>query len=183
MPRSSDSTKRRRRTASEPVSVEVIVEVPAGSRNKYEVDPDTGRVELERVIFAATRYPADYGFIPNTLGGDGDPLDALVLVDEPTFPGCHIRCHPIALLEMVDQEGDDEKVLLVPAFDSRTGWKDVGDVPKATLKEIAHFFQVYKDLDRGKFSEVKGWRGRAAAVKAIEAARLRYIRGANVQIE
>jgi inorganic pyrophosphatase len=172
------SSKGPERRTPEPVSVEVIVEVPAGSRNKYEVDPDTGRVELERVIFAATRYPADYGYIPSTLGGDGDPLDALVLVDEPTFPGCHIKCHPIALLEMVDQEGSDEKILMVPAFDSRTGWKDVRDVPETTLKEIAHFFQVYKDLDKGMFSRVKGWRGRAAAVKTIETAQRRYIKGA-----
>lgn len=157
-------------------AVEVVVEVPAGSRNKYEVDARTGRVELERVIFAATRYPADYGYIPDTLAGDGDPLDALVLVDEPTFPGCRIRCRPIALLDMSDQKGSDEKILMVPAFESRTGWKDVGDVPEATLKEIAHFFEVYKDLDEGSYSTVKGWRGGDAAAVAIAAARRRFAR-------
>ena len=94
-----------KRRSAEPAPIEVIVEVPAGSRNKYEVNAETGRIELDRVIFAATRYPADYGYIPHTLAGDGDPLDALVLVDEPTFPGCHIRCHPIAVLEMTDQKG------------------------------------------------------------------------------
>jgi inorganic pyrophosphatase len=154
--------------------VDVIIEVPAGSRNKYEVDAATGRIELERVIFAATRYPADYGYIPETLAGDGDPLDALVLVDEPTLPGCHIKCRPVAVLEMSDQHGMDEKILMVPAFDSRTGWKDVKDVPEPTLKEIAHFFEVYKDLDEGKFSKVKGWRDGRAAVAAIEAGRARY---------
>jgi inorganic pyrophosphatase len=177
VPRSARSVKRTGRTSQQAPTVEVVIEVPAGSRNKYEVDARTGRVELERVIFAATRYPADYGYIPATLGGDGDPLDALVLVDEPTFPGCHIKCHPIALLDMSDQAGGDEKILMVPAFDSRTGWKDVKDVPEATLKEIAHFFEVYKDLDEGKFSRVKGWRGGHDAVAAIKAAQRRYAKG------
>jgi len=154
----------------------VIVEVPAGSRNKYEVNAETGRIELDRVIFAATRYPADYGYIPSTLAGDGDPLDALVLVDEPTFPGCYIRCHPIAMLQMSDQKGNDEKILMLPAFDSRTGWKDVRDVPEPMLREIEHFFQVYKDLDQGTFSKVLGWQGKDAAMKAIEEASLRYVR-------
>ncbi|HKR99908.1 MAG TPA: inorganic diphosphatase [Candidatus Dormibacteraeota bacterium] len=163
-----------KRRSAEPAPIEVIVEVPAGSRNKYEVNAETGRIELDRVIFAATRYPADYGYIPHTLAGDGDPLDALVLVDEPTFPGCHIRCHPIAVLEMTDQKGSDEKILMRPAFESRTGWKDLRDIPEPMLREIAHFFQVCKDLEEGTFSKVKGWKGMAAAERIIEAARVAY---------
>src|SRR5437763_15872811 len=98
-------------------SVTVIVEIPKGSRNKYEMNHDTGRIKLDRMLFSSVHYPADYGFIDETLGGDGDPLDALVLVEEPTFPGCEIEVRPVGVLKMADEKGEDEKVLTVPVSD------------------------------------------------------------------
>ena len=153
-------------------SYEVVVEIPQGSRNKYEIDHDTGDVWLDRHLFAATVYPAEYGFFPHTLAEDGDPLDALVLLEDPTFPGCRIRARPVAVLEMRDEAGRDLKVLCVPAGDPR--WEavtDLGDVDEFLLAEIRHFFEVYKDLEPGKSSVLGGWGGREVAVAAIEDAR------------
>lgn len=151
---------------------EVIVEIPQGSMNKYEIDHDSGEIWLDRHLFAATVYPAEYGFFPNTLAEDGDPLDALVLLEDPTFPGCHIHARPVAVLEMSDEAGRDLKVLCVPAADPR--WSqitDLSDVDEFLLAEVRHFFKVYKDLEPGKEATIGGWSGKGAAVAAIEAAR------------
>ncbi len=156
------------------MDIEVVVEVPKGSRNKYEADHATGEIWLDRELFTATRYPIDYGFIPGTIAEDGDPLDAMVLLDEPTFPGCHIRCRPVGLFMMRDENGPDAKILSVPAWDTRLGWRAIEDVPPSLLREIAHFFDIYKELEPGKMSEVGGWRGRDAAEEEIRAARERH---------
>lgn len=135
----------------------VVVEIPKGSRNKYELDKATGRIRLDRMLFSSVHYPADYGFIEGTLGGDGDPLDALVLVGEATFPGCVIEVRPIGVFRMTDDKGEDEKVLTVPIGDPH--WNQLeklADVPRHLLREIEHFFTVYKDLE-GKSVTIKGW--------------------------
>ena len=147
---------------------DVTIEIPKGQRNKYEVDHLTGRIRLDRMLFTATRYPADYGFIENTLGQDGDPLDALVLLDEPTFPGCQIMCRAIGMYRMTDEAGGDDKVLCVPANDPRLEHlRDIFHVPKFERLEIEHFFSVYKDLEPGKSVEGATWAGRAEAEAEI----------------
>jgi len=156
------------------VEIEVVVEVPKGSRNKYEADHHTGAIWLDRELFTATRYPADYGFIPDTLAEDGDPLDVLILLDEPTFPGCHVRCRPLGLFSMHDEKGPDAKILSVPSWDTRHGWGALEDVPPPLLREIAHFFAIYKDLEAGKQTQVGDWAGRDAAEREILAARERH---------
>ena len=126
----------------------VMVEIPKGSRNKYELDHETGRIMLDRMLFTSMQYPADYGFIEGTLGGDGDPLDALVFVGEPTFPGCRIRVRAVGMFRMRDEKGPDEKILCVPLRDPM--WSQVerlGDLNENLLNEIEHFFQVYKQLE------------------------------------
>jgi len=157
------------------VELEAIVEIPRGSRNKYEMDHDTGTIWLDRELFTATRYPADYGFVPETLAEDGDPLDILVIVDEPTFPGCHIRVRPVGVFWMKDEAGPDAKVLSVPLADPR--WTDVDDlhgVPPFMLQEIENFFEIYKTLEPGKSTHTAGWQGRAEAEQAVEESRKRY---------
>jgi inorganic pyrophosphatase len=149
---------------------DVTVEIPKGNRNKYEMDHDTGRIRLDRTLFTATQYPADYGFIDGTLGQDGDPLDALVLVPEPTFPGCLIRSRAIGMFRMRDEAGGDDKVLCVPADDPRhVDLRDIDQVPEYDLLEIQHFFTVYKDLEPGKSVEGATWVDRAAAEEEIRA--------------
>ena len=148
---------------------DVVIEIPRGSRNKYEVDHESGLIRLDRTLFTSTQYPADYGFVPNTLGEDGDPLDALVLVQEPTFPGCLIRSRPIGMFRMTDEKGGDDKVLCVPAKDHR--WdhiQDIGDVPQHELDEIKHFFSQYKALEPGKYVEAADWVGRREAEEEVE---------------
>lgn len=155
--------------------VEVIVEIPKGSRNKYEIDHDTGALWLDRHLFTATVYPADYGFIPNTLAEDGDPLDVLVLLDEPTVPGCHLKARPLGVFWMTDEAGPDAKILAVPAGDPR--WDhihDLNDAPKFLLDEISHFFDVYKALEPAKDTDIGRWDDRDAAWGEIAAARQRY---------
>ena len=159
------------------MKVEVVVEVPKGSRNKYEFDHDSGAIWLDRELFTATRYPADYGFIPNTLAEDGDPLDVLVVVNEPTFPGCHMWCRPIGVFWMADERGRDAKLLAVPQWDLRTVWRDIHEVPEYMKREIGHFFEIYKDLEPGKKTETLGWGDREAAEKEIHASRDRYAAG------
>lgn len=152
----------------------VVVEIPKGSRNKYEMDHETGEVFLDRMLFTSMMYPADYGFIEGTLGGDGDPLDALVFVGEPTFPGCHIRVRPIGLFRMTDEKGEDEKILCVPLRDPM--WSHVSDLdgmPLPLLNEIEHFFQVYKDLEGHKVS-TEGFEDRLSAERVIELSRSRF---------
>jgi len=153
---------------------EVVVEIPKGQRNKYEMDHATGRIYLDRMLFTSTRYPADYGFIDGTLGQDGDPLDALVLVEEPTFPGCLIRCRAIGMFRMRDEMGRDDKVLCVPATDPRMAHlRDIADVPEFDRLEIQHFFEVYKALEPGKTVEAAMWTDLTAADAEIEACRKR----------
>ncbi|GEL20114.1 inorganic diphosphatase [Pseudonocardia asaccharolytica] len=149
---------------------DVVVEIPKGHRNKYEMDHRTGRIRLDRTLFTATSYPADYGFIEHTIALDGDPLDALVLVPEPTFPGCVIRCRAIGMLRMRDENGQDDKVLCVPAADTRLEHlRDIGHVPEFDRLEIQHFFEVYKQVEPGKSVEGDtGWVGRADAEAEIE---------------
>ena len=154
---------------------EVVIEIPKGSRNKYEVDHDSGRVKLDRYLYTAFGYPADYGFIENTLGEDGDPLDALVLLPESVFPGCIVEARPVAMFQMTDEAGGDDKVLCVPAGDVR--WdhiQDIGDVPPFELEEIKHFFVHYKDLEPKKFVEAAGWLGREKAEAEVLASFERY---------
>ena len=158
------------------MAFDVIVEIPQGSRNKYEMDHELGRIRLDRMLFTATRYPADYGYIEGTLGRDGEPLDALVLVGDPTFPGCVISCRAIGVFVMSDEKGPDEKVLCVPAHDPRyTPMQDISDVSSFDLMEITHFFEVYKDLEPGKSVEGSHWDGRDAAYAEIEASRKRAV--------
>ncbi len=160
------------------MEIEVIVEIPKGSRNKYEIDHDTGAVWLDRHLFTATSYPADYGFIPDTLGEDGDPLDVLVLLDEPTVPGCHIRARPIGVFWMEDEAGPDAKVLCVPATDPR--WShltDLDDLQPHLRSEIAHFFEVYKALEPAKRTEIGSWDGMAVAERVIDEAVARHRAG------
>jgi inorganic pyrophosphatase len=156
-------------------SFDVTIEIPKGQRNKYEVDHTTGRIRLDRTLFTATQYPADYGFIEGTLGDDGDPLDALVLVQEPTFPGCLIRSRAIGMFRMRDEKGGDDKVLCVPADDPRQAHlRDINDLATFDLAEIRHFFEVYKDLEPGKSVEGATWVDRAAAEAEIVISRNRY---------
>jgi inorganic pyrophosphatase len=150
------------------VEFDVTIEIPRGSRNKYEVDHETGRIRLDRMLFTATRYPADYGFIDGTLGEDGDPLDALVLLDEPTFPGCVIKCRAIGMFHMRDEAGGDDKVICIPAEDPRMDHlKDLPDIGEFHRLEIQHFFETYKDLEPGKSVEGAHWVGRDAAEEEI----------------
>jgi inorganic pyrophosphatase len=149
--------------------MDAMIEVPKGSRNKYEMDHEAGRIRLDRTLFTATSYPSDYGFFPDTLAEDGDPLDVLVLVESPTFPGCVISVRPVAVFWMKDEQGPDAKVLAVPADDVRqAATEDLTDVPPHLLGEISHFFDVYKDLEPGKQSETRGWQGRREAEATIE---------------
>ncbi len=167
---------------AERMEVDVTVEIPTGSRNKYEWDDEVGRIRLDRTLYTATYYPADYGFISETLGGDGDPLDCLVLVPEPTFPGCLVTSHPIGVFWMEDEKGPDAKILAVPAGDTRSGVEDIKDLPEHTLLEISHFFDIYKDLEPGKTSTVHGWEGHAEAEREIEASRERYRANAGASV-
>ena len=152
----------------------VRVEIPKGSRNKYEYDEDLDAIQLDRFLFASMVYPTDYGYFPDTLGEDDDPLDAMVCVSEPTFPGCVIEVKAIALFRMEDDKGIDDKVLCVPLTDP--AWntlETLEDVPNQLRDEIAHFFSVYKDLEQKKVN-VDGWYSREEALEEIEASRKRF---------
>jgi len=136
------------------MDVDVIVEIPKGSRNKYEYDHEKDRIRLNRMLFTATGYPSDYGFVPETLAEDGEPIDALVLLQEPTFPGCVVRARVIAVFWMRDADRPDAKLLCVPATDPRQAHlQDLGDVPMHQISEIWHFFQIYEALEPGKSAE------------------------------
>jgi inorganic pyrophosphatase len=149
---------------------DVIVEIPQGSRNKYEMDHELHRIRLDRMLFTSTEYPADYGYVEGTLGRDGDPLDALVLTGEPTFPGCAVLCRAVGMFCMTDEQGPDEKVLCVPAHDPRyAALQDIGDIPDFQRLEITHFFEVYKDLEPGKSVEGSHWEGRERTYEEIDA--------------
>ena len=155
-------------------NVDVLVEIPKGSRQKYELDKTSGRIRLDRVLFSSVHYPADYGFVMDTLGGDGDPLDALVVVEEPTFPGCILPARAIGTLLMRDEKGQDEKIVAVPSGDPRFDEvRDLGDLPKHWLREIENFFATYKELENKKPPKISGWRGSAEAWRVITKARAR----------
>jgi inorganic pyrophosphatase len=150
----------------------VVVEIPAGSRNKYEADHETGEIFLDRRLFTATRYPTDYGYFPDTLADDGDPLDALVLLTEPTFPGCRIRARAIGVFWMEDEKGDDAKIVCVPVNDPTFGsLESIDGLDSALRSEIEHFFAIYKDLEPGGRSVTRGWGGVDEARRAIAEAR------------
>lgn len=152
--------------------LDVVVEIPAGSRNKYEMDHARGRIRLDRMLFTSTRYPADYGYIDGTMAPDGEPLDALVLTVEPTFPGVLICARPIGVFRMRDEHGQDDKILCVPATDPRLARvQDIGDVPEFERMEIQHFFEVYKDLEPGKSVEAECWADRARAEAEVDSCR------------
>jgi inorganic pyrophosphatase len=156
-------------------TVNVIIEIPRGSQNKYEYDHENHTIMLDRHLIVSMVYPAEYGFVPDTLGGDGDPLDVLVLTEFPTFPGCLIKTKILGMCNMTDENGEDAKLIGVPSYDPK--WKsatDIGDVPKDVLDRISQFFTVYKDLDEGKWMKVENWVGRDEAWKELELSRERF---------
>ena len=160
---------------SDEETVSAFIEIPRGSRNKYEFDESVGRFRLDRVLFSSVHYPTDYGFIPDTLALDGDHLDILVLVQEPTFPGCLIHCRAIGMFRMTDEKGGDDKVLCVPADDPRQAHlQDIHNLAQFDLAEIQHFFEVYKDLEPGKSVEGSTWTGRVEAEAEIQASYDRF---------
>lgn len=157
-----------------PEAVTAVIEIPSGSRNKYELDKITGLLRLDRVLYSAVQYPGDYGFVPGTLAEDGDPLDVLVLINEPTFPGCLITVRPVGVLYMTDRGEPDEKILAVPSEDPyHQEYFDIADLPQHYLKEVQHFFGVYKDLE-GKRVEIGGWGKSVAAMETIQDCIQRY---------
>jgi inorganic pyrophosphatase len=152
----------------EPGLINVLIEIPGGSKNKYEFDKDMNAFALDRVLFASVKYPYDYGFVPNTLADDGDPLDGMVMMDEPTFPGCVIAARPIGMLLMIDGGDRDEKILCVPAEDPRYNEvKSLGDIAPHRLEEIAEFFRTYKNLEK-KVTEIQGWKDVDAVTPLVE---------------
>ena len=158
------------------MDVDVVVEIPKGSRNKYEWDPQRGRIRLDRLLFTSTCYPGDYGFVPDTLAEDGDPIDVLLLLDEPTFPGCVVRARIIAVFWMRDEAGPDAKLLAVPAGDPRFArLQELEDVPMHQVAEIWHFFDIYKRIEPDKTTETGHWERRAEALAALEDARRRFV--------
>lgn len=157
------------------MTLDVMIEIPKGSRNKYEWDEKRELIRLDRLLHSPVHYPSDYGFIVETLAGDGDALDAMVLVWEPTFPGCLIEAKPLGLFRMWDEKGPDEKILCVPTRDPM--WNELNeldDVPSHLLKEVQHFFEIYKELEKKK-TGVEGWEDRRAAERVIEESRRRFL--------
>lgn len=160
-----------------PGLVNVLIEIPAGSKNKYEFDKDLNAFALDRVLYSAVQYPCDYGFIPNTLADDGDPLDGLVLMDQPTFPGCVIAARPIGMMEMIDGGDRDEKLLCVPAKDPRYAEvKTLEDIAPHRLEEIAEFFRTYKNLEK-KATEILGWKDVDAVFALVKECVANYQKG------
>ena len=154
-----------------PEDIYIVIEIPQGSSIKYEVDKKSGAVFVDRFLFTAMYYPFNYGFIPNTLAEDGDPTDVLVISSQPVVPGSVIRSRPIGMLEMEDEEGIDTKIIAVPvskldrSFDNIN---DVNDLPEATLEKIKHFFEHYKELEKGKWVKVKEFKSAETAKEAIK---------------
>ena len=150
-----------------PEEVTAVIEIPQGSRNKYELDKPTGLIKLDRVLYSAVHYPAEYGFIPRTLHDDGDPMDILVMLKEETFPGCIIEARPIGVLHMLDRGEPDDKILAVPLHDPYSQeYFDIADIPQHLLKEVAQFFVSYKELE-GKKVEIVGWGKSDEAMRLI----------------
>jgi inorganic pyrophosphatase len=151
-----------------PGLINILIEIPAGSQNKYEFDKDLNAFSLDRVLYSSVHYPCDYGFVPNTLADDGDPLDGLVLMDCPTFPGCVIAARPIGMLEMIDGGDRDEKILCVPDKDPRYSQvKSLQDIAQHRLDEIAEFFRTYKNLEK-KATEILGWQNVDRVMPLVE---------------
>lgn len=150
---------------------DVTIEIAKGNRNKYEVEHDTGRVRLDRYLFTAMAYPSDYGYIEHTLGEDGDPLDAILLIEESVYPGVLVEARPVGVFKMTDESGGDDKILCV-VNDVRTeSVQDIADVNKYTLAEIQHFFMTYKELEPGKsVEEGCEWAGREEAERIVQEA-------------
>ena len=158
-----------------PDLIYVIVEIPKGSRNKYEYNKENGVIVLDRVLFSSLHYPGDYGLIPHTYYDDGDPLDVLVMLNEPTFPGCVIQARPIGLFRMLDRGLPDDKVLAVPVNDPIfADYHDIADIPQHFLSEVAHLFSVYKALEEDGRVQVKGWEDAQAAKDSIRSAMEQY---------
>ncbi len=156
------------KTKRETLAVEAVVEIPKGSRNKYEIDHATGVVRLDRVLFSSVHYPTDYGFVLNTKAADGDPLDVLIIVEEPTFPGCHVTIRPIGVLVMRDEKGLDEKILAVPTADPRfSAIEDISQLQPHWLTEIENFFRTYKLLE-GKETAIEAWKGAKQAARVLK---------------
>ncbi len=171
---SCPKVKRERLADVEEMILTILIEIPKGSRNKYEYDKERKIIKFDRMLFSAMHYPSDYGFIIETLAEDADPLDALVLVSEPTFPGCLIEAKPVGLFRMRDEKGPDEKILCVPLGDPHWNFiQELDDVPPHLLIEIEHFFRIYKELEKKK-TGVEGWEDRESAIKSIKASRKRY---------
>ena len=159
-----------------PEEVTAVIEIPSGSRNKYELDKETGLLKLDRVLSSAVHYPSDYGFIPRTLHEDGDPLDILVLLKEQTFAGCMIDVRPIGVLRMLDRGEPDDKILGVPLHDpAHEEFFDIADIPQHMLREIEYFFSTYKDLE-GKRVQAAGWEKSERAMQIVEESIERYDR-------
>ncbi len=172
--RAASKRKRRLSPAERAMTIQVIVEIPKGSRNKYEYDKENKVIKFDRMLFSAVHYPSDYGFIIETLAQDGDALDALVLVWEATFPGCMIEAKPVGLFNMWDEKGRDEKILCVPVQDPLWNHiRSLSDVPPHLLKEIEHFFSIYKELEKKK-TGVEGWGDVDAAIRVIRKSQERY---------
>ncbi len=153
---------------------DVTIEIPKGHRNKYEVDHESGRIRLDRMLFTSMAYPSDYGYVEESLGEDGDPLDALVILDEPTFPGCLVRARPIGMFHMRDEAGGDDKILCIPAGDPRKAHiRELDHISEFDRLEIQHFFETYKDLEPGKSVEGAHWAGREEAERVIREAMAR----------
>ncbi len=154
-----------------PDEVNVIIEIPMGGEPvKYEVDKDSGALFVDRVLSTSMRYPCNYGYVPNTLCGDGDPADVLVVLSSPLMPGSVVKCRPIGILKMTDESGEDAKILAVPVGKIAPFYADIksiDDLPEIQLKQISHFFERYKDLESGKWVKVDGWEGVDAAKKEI----------------
>ena len=160
--------------ANPPEVVTAVVEIPRGSRNKYELDKVSGQFRLDRVLFSAVHYPGDYGFIPRTLHEDNDPLDIIVSINEPTFPGCQIDCRPLGVLKMLDRGEPDDKIIAVPSRDPfYDDYFDIADLSQHYLKEVEHFFHIYKDLE-GRRVEIVGWEKSEVAMRVIQDSIERY---------
>jgi inorganic pyrophosphatase len=159
-----------------PDELNLFVEIPRGSRNKYELHKESGLIKLDRLLYSAVYYPGDYGFVPRTLASDGDPLDVVCMVTEPTFPGCLIEVRPVGIFLMEDEKGVDEKVLAVPMRDPLyADYRELDDVPRHFLREMEHFFTIYKDLEDEKKTVIHGWRPRQDVAEVVHAAMKRYV--------
>ena len=160
--------------AHPPEHITAVIEIPRGSRNKYELDKVTGQFRLDRVLFSAVHYPGDYGLIPRTLHEDGDPLDILVSINEPTFPGCQIDCRPLGVLKLLDRGEPDDKIIAVPSNDPfYNDTYDIADLSQHYLKEVEHFFHIYKDLE-GSRVKIVGWEKSEVAMEVINDSIKRY---------